>query len=371
MFDCLILGGGVIGLSLAYELAGHNLRVSVIDRGAPGREASWAGAGILPPATNRPGDPPDLRLAGLSHELHAQWSAELRELTGIDNGYRRCGGIYVARDPEAAGQLDQQMTDWRRRDVRVEPLTAEALHRLEPSLLPEFDDQSNIAACHVPDECQIRNPRHLKALLMACARRGISVEAGVAAEDFQVRGGRIERVITSAGPLQASSVCLACGSWSASLARRLQLTLPVRPVRGQIVLLAGDRPVLSKIITEGSRYLVPRPDGRILIGSTEEEAGFDARPTAEGIAALVDFGRSLVPALGQLPIERSWAGLRPGSADGRPYLGRAAELENLYIATGHFRSGLQLAPATARLVGELIRGEKPSIDLAVFDPQRR
>jgi glycine oxidase len=178
-------------------------------------------------------------------------------------------------------------------------------------------------------------------------------------------------VITSAGPLQASSVCLACGSWSASLARRLQLTLPVRPVRGQIVLLAGDRPVLSKIITEGSRYLVPRPDGRILIGSTEEEAGFDARPTAEGIAALVDFGRSLAPALGQLPIERSWAGLRPGSADGRPYLGRAAELENLYIATGHFRSGLQLAPATARLVGELIRGEKPSIDLAVFDPQRR
>ena len=365
MYDCLIIGGGGIGLSLAYELSGHGLRLKVIDRGQPGREASWAGAGILPPANQSPQAPPYEQLRGLSHQLHVKWASALREETGIDNGYRRCGGLHLARNAAAAEALCGVMAALEQMKITVEELSPDAVAGLEPALGPLSGTGDVHAAYLLPEEAQIRNPRHLRALLAACLKRGVEVTGGVAAEDFEIRGDRIQAVHTGCGPLRAETVCICSGAWSNALLGRLGLKRPVvRPIRGQMVLFSCDRAPLGRVINEGLRYLVPRDDGRVLAGSTEEDVGFDCRTTGGGVAGLLEFALGLVPSLSAARLERTWAGLRPATVDGLPYLGPIPGVENALIATGHFRSGLHLSPGTAVVLGQLVRGENPDIDLA-------
>jgi len=356
----------VIGLSLAWELAGRGLSVRIVERGEVGREASWAGAGILPPGVERDDDPPYDRLFGLSRRLHATWAERLRQDTGIDNGYRPCGGIYLARDGRSARALHTDADCWRRRGVEAHELDAAALADIEPALQPLADSGQVQAAYLLPGEGQLRNPRHLKALTAACLGRGVRLDQHLAVDDVVRAGDRIECVRTSSGDLTAGSFAFCGGAWTAALLSRLGVHLALRPVRGQIVLLRGDRPPLDRVVNEGPRYLVPRPDGRVLIGSTEEEAGFDRRTTSAGIAGLLDFGLQLVPALRDLSIERTWAGLRPATADGLPYLGRIPGVENGYAAAGHFRAGLTLSPGTATVLAQLIAEGEAALDLAAF-----
>jgi glycine oxidase len=173
-------------------------------------------------------------------------------------------------------------------------------------------------------------------------------------------------VRTSVGVFAAGQICLTAGAWTGALARQLRIAPEIAPIRGQIVLLTSSRPMPGRIVNEGSRYLVPRGDGRVLAGSTEEDVGFDRSTTAGGVAGLLDFALGLVPALAAAKIERSWAGLRPATRDGLPYLGRVPELENAFVAAGHFRSGLQLSPGTAVVMSQLIRGVPADVDLHAF-----
>jgi glycine oxidase len=366
MSDCLIVGGGVIGLSLAYELAGQGLNVRVIDSGQPGQQASWAGAGIFPPASMFH-DEALHELAELSNRLHGNWAEELKELTGIDNGFCRCGAIYLERDPAAARQLDQVVLQARRRGVTAHSLTARAISEHEPELQPPGPVES---AYLVEDECQLRNPRHLKALVAGCLSRGVDIVSGAAAEDFEIRGDRVRAVRTSLGSFAAKSICITTGSWSTVLIARLGAAPMIKPIRGQMVLLASACRFLQRIVNEGSRYLVPRDDGRVLVGSTEEDAGFDRSTTAGAIADLLAFALGLVPRLREARMEQSWAGLRPATSDGLPYLGRVPGLKNAFVAAGHFRGGLQLSTGTAVVMSQLIRGQKPLIDLSPFGLQR-
>jgi glycine oxidase len=365
MSDVLIVGGGVIGLSLAYELAGGGGKVRVIDATRPGSEASWAGAGILPPAAPL-ADDPLAQLTVLSNELHGKWSGELRESTGIDNGYRRCGAIYLERQDAAAARLNGFVRLAQSHDIECQPLGETDLSRYEPALQP----RGVRAAYLVPEECQIRNPRHLQALLMACAERGVEITPGAAAEDFVVHGERIEAVRTSVGTIPADQFCITSGSWTGPLVRRLGITPAIKPIRGQIVLFRSATRLLSRIVNEGSRYLVPRDDGRLLAGSTEEDVGFDRSTTAGAIAGLLDFAIGLAPQLADATIERTWAGLRPSTADGLPYLGRLPAFDNAFIAAGHFRGGLQLSTGTAVVMNQLMQGRKPEVDLSAFAVDR-
>lgn len=362
MNDCLVIGGGVIGLSLAYELAGRGLRVRLIDAGMPGREASWAGAGILPPAGETSTCPLE-QLTALSNELHASWSDELREKTGIDNGYRRSGGIYLARDFESAEALRETARHWRQTRIAVEMVSPADLADLEPQLQPTSEVSEIV---YLPQEHQLRNPRHLKALLAGCAQRGVEIQSGTPAEDFEIHGGRIIAVRSASGRLVADRFCIASGAWSHTVAARLGPPLAIRPIRGQILLLNCQRPLLRAIVNEGSRYLVPRPDGRLLVGSTEEDAGYDRSNTPAGVAGLVEFAMGLAPALGSVQLERTWAGLRPATSDGLPYVGRVSGLDNAFIAAGHFRSGLQLSTGTAAVLARAMCDETPPVDLAPF-----
>jgi glycine oxidase len=367
--DVLILGGGVIGLSLAYELAGQGVKVRVLDRGTPGQEASWAGAGILPPANAATASNPYEQLVALSNELHAAWAERLREETGIDNGYRRTGGLHVARDSAGQEELRQELALCRAKQISAEEVPVDRLAEIEPAVA-EGPQPAIRAALRLPGEYQLRNPRHLRALVTACTQRGVAIQPNMAAEDFAVEGGRIHGVRTAAGLLAAEKYCVCGGAWSGMLLTRLGIQIRVKPIRGQMVLLACPTPPLRHIIMEGIRYLVPRDDGRVLVGSTEDDAGFDKRPTSEGVDGLLRFALELAPCLKSAAFERSWAGLRPGTADRLPYLGTIPGMDNGFIAAGHFRSGLQLSPATAVVMAQLIRGRQPQIDLRPFAVDR-
>ncbi len=354
--DILILGGGVIGLSTAYFLAREGVRVEVVDRADFGQEASWAGAGILPPGNPDHAVTPFDQLRAHSAALFPALSAELRERTGVDNGHLRCGGLEFAGESEAAAEQE-----WRGEGITVERLELAALRRLEPALASDLGP-----AFHLPEMGQLRNPRHLKALLAACASWGVRLRPGCPAHDFEHRGGIVSAVRTAQGRVQAGRYVIATGAWTDPLLEQVGWRPGIRPVRGQIALLNTGTPLFRRVLLWGARYLVPRPDGRVLIGSTEEDAGFEKRTTAGAIAELLALASRLVPGLAGAHLERCWAGLRPGSPDGLPFLGPVPGFENLFIAAGHFRAGIQLSPGTALVMKELLLGQPTTIPLEPF-----
>ncbi|NIP86166.1 MAG: glycine oxidase ThiO [Planctomycetales bacterium] len=363
--DCVVIGAGVVGLSLAYELSGQGMRVHVLERGTAGQEASWAGAGILPAAVPSPPDRAYQQLSGLSVRLHAQWAPALLAETGIDNGYRRCGEIYLARSDVQAAQLKAEMGELSDRGVQVVPLAPRALAEREPALAERAGGP--LPACfHLPGSAQLRNPRHLQALVAACRKRGVQLSEQTVAEGVDIQQGRLRQLHTSAGSLRAENYCFTAGAWSGSLVELLGVQLPVKPMRGQMVLLKTPTPQLRSAVHEGPCYLVPRDDGRVLVGTTLEDVGFDKRTTAAAIVQLLDFASAIMPALSSAEMETCWAGLRPDSPRGMPYVGRVPGLENAFVATGHFRWGLWLSPATAVVLSELVRGRTPQIDLTPF-----
>ncbi|MEM7050065.1 MAG: glycine oxidase ThiO [Acidobacteriota bacterium] len=365
MSDVLIAGGGVIGLSLAYELSGRGARVTLIDKGEVGGEASWAGAGILTPASVDGADRPIDRLRALSTSMIADWSPRLQEETGIDNGYRRCGSFHVALDEEMVPALRREAADLQAQGVAVESVSDRELQSLEPALDGGFP-----LAYRYPSEAQIRNPWHVRALAVACRRRGVEVRTHCALSGWQISQGRITAAQTTAGALPADRFVLAAGAWSPHLLPAGSAAFPGRPMRGQIVLLEAPSPLFSHLVWAGPRYLVPRPDGKVLIGSTEEDAGFDSRPTAAGVAGLIALARRIAPRLEALPFAAAWAGLRPGSPDGLPLLGAFTGRDNLFLACGHFRAGFELSAGTARVMTELLLDGAPSLDLDAFHPDR-
>lgn len=350
----------MIGLTTAYVLAGERLRVVVLDRGDLGQEASWAGAGILPPGNPAFAATPYDRLRAHSSEWFPGLSDELRGLTGIDNGYRRCGGL------EFVGAADDEIERaWRDERIRFEPLADPDYRRIEPNLRPGLG-----LAYHLPDLGQLRNPRHIKALVAACGQRGVDLRPGSPVTGFDRSGGRVTAVRTPSGTLAGSAVVITTGAWSDELLAPLGFRPGIHPVRGQIAVLRGPAPVLRQVLLQGKRYLVPRDDGLILVGATEESAGFEKRTTAAAVSGLIEFARGLAPCLGDLALERSWAGLRPGTADGMPVIGRLPGFENVVVAAGHFRAGIQLSPATALVVSDLLARRPPIVPVEAFAVDR-
>jgi glycine oxidase len=235
-----------------------------------------------------------------------------------------------------------------------------------PALGPAFGQ-----AYFLPDMAQLRNPRHLRALLAGCERHGVALRSGCPVYGFERSGARITGLRAAGETIGGGRFVIATGAWSDGLLEPLGWRPGVRPVRGQIALLNTGRPLLRHVLLWGSRYLVPRPDGRVLVGSTEEDAGFDKRPTAAAVGELLALACTLVPALAGAPLERCWAGLRPGTPDGLPYLGPVPGFDNLLVAAGHYRSGIQLSPATALVLKELLLGQPLTFPLEPFRLDRR
>jgi glycine oxidase len=359
--DVLILGGGVIGLTMAYFLAEERVRVEIVDKGDLGQEASWAGAGMIPPAGNpRLTTTPYDELLSRSSEMFREFTLDLSDRSGIDSGYRGSAAIALLDENDT-----ETVATWRQREICAELLDEATMHRMEPGLNRRF--QSGYL---LPDYAQVRNPRLVKSLIAACESWFVNFRPGCPVLGFERTGNRITAVQTATGKLTAEKIVIATGAWSESLLAPLGCSLGIRPVRGQIALLNTRWPVVWKILEVGKRYIVPRGDGRVLIGSTEEDAGFDKHTTAAAIRGLLDFALDLAPVLADAMVERTWAGLRPGSPDGMPFLGAVPGLNNLFVASGHFRAGIQLSPITGLLMKQLLLGQKLSMPIEAFAPQR-
>lgn len=352
--DVLIVGGGVIGLTTAYLLAGEGVQVEVVDKGELGMEASWAGAGIIPPGNpERAGSPYD-QLRAISSSMFPVLSEQLVATTGIDNGYRICGGIeYLSRD------VDETVAAWRLEEIEF--------HHLQP---PGFS--SNESAYLIPGMAQLRNPWHLQALQSACRLRDVGLRTGLATETIEHGGGAVTGLRMASGEtLHADRYLIAAGAWSEKLLEPLGVRTGIHPVRGQIVLLKTAASVVRRILLAEKNYLVPREDGHVLIGSTEEpEAGFVKENTPDAIDNLLDFAVELAPALAGATLVKTWAGLRPGSQDGLPSIGKVSNFRNLFLASGHFRAGIQLSPATALVMSDLLLDRPARLAIDDFRPGR-
>lgn len=350
--DCVVVGGGVVGLSIAHRLAGGGARVTLVERGQPGREASWAGAGILPAASWYSDHPALDRMAVRASRMHEELSTSLRSATGIDDEYARCGAIYYESEANAA-YLAAAFARWQALGVEVE--------RVEPP-------KAFKGAWSVPAEAQVRNPRRLRALLAACRLLGVRVLAGCDTLGFTLDDDRVLSLLTTEGPLQAGHFIVAAGCWTPAVLAQAGIATAGRPIRGQMLLLRGETAGTGTIIHDYPYYLVPRRDGHVLVGATVEDVGFDRSTTNEAKRELIDAALRMAPGV----VQRSrvvgfWAGLRPGGAGELPQIGRAPGFSNLWMASGHHRAGLQLAPPTAELIYQQIVGEI-SDDAEAFAP---
>ncbi len=359
--DVVIVGGGIIGLACAWRLAGEGARVALLERGECGREASWAGAGIVHAGSPSRTD----ALAQLRRASAAQYPAfarQLHEESGIDPEFRVCGSLDVITDDNQAASARRDCAA----DPRLKLLSAEHAVAVEPHLT-----RSQRGALLDPDAAQVRNPRLLAALRSACAARGVQIREHAAVRTLRLDAGRAVAARLDAQDVHADWIVLAAGAWSTQLFVESDESVRVHPVRGQIVLLEQTPPALRHVVQAGKSYLVGRDDGRVLIGATEEpDAGFDKRPTAEGVSKLLDFALRTVPELRRAVLVTAWAGLRPGTPDGRPYIGPHPHAANLLVAAGHMRSGLTLAPVTAELITQLVLGRAPQLPTAPFLPGR-
>lgn len=371
---CVVIGGGVIGLSIAYRLAQEKYRVLVLDEheigSGPSRGASWAGAGILPAATLRNVDDPYERLRGLSHHLHAKWSSDLRQQTGIDTGFRQCGGWYVARTRAERATLIAQRDLWEEQGIEVRWGSRHDLLRSEPALESMTRQEIDIEGWFVPEDCQIRNPRHLQALQAACLNMGVELRSQHRVDRLVWDQERLLGLAVGDRTIQGEHYFFTAGAWTQQMLQWFGLRSGILPVRGQMLLYQTEPGWLKSIINEGHRYLVPREDGYLLAGSCEEEVGYVCETTEEQVAILKEWVCSILGRAWDLEPLRAWAGLRPGVFDGLPYLGRLSRHPQVWIAAGHFRSGLHLSCATAECLVRLFRGESSPCDLTPFRPDR-
>ena len=362
-FDAVIAGGGLIGGAIALELALAGLRVAVFELGEPGREASWASAGILSPAPENPATIPLVPLGKASMSLYPQFVARVEEITGQQVGFRAKGTVEALFSRDAARELSTHVALHHGWGLRAEAISAEDARELEPALSPEVE-----AAVLRPDEASIDNRALTEAVLDAARKSG--------AEIFphrEVRGVWRERqrcagLLFENEKVSANCTIIAAGSFSASIAG-VDTYAPVRPAKGQMVSLRAERLKIERVLWSDKIYLVPRNDGRILAGATVEYVGFDRTVTAGALATVLDGAIELAPGLAHARVEETWAGLRPDSPDHLPILG-PADIDGLLIATGHFRSGILLTPITARLIREWVTEQPVSVDCERFSPLR-
>ncbi|WP_197136010.1 MULTISPECIES: glycine oxidase ThiO [Crateriforma] len=360
----LIIGGGVIGLSVAWELANRGLRVSVLDQGAIGQGTSWAAGGILPPNQFDTAVDPLDRLRGFSHRRIAPWCDRLQKVTGIDCGYRRCGGYYLADTPGEKAAMIGTADYWDEMQIECQSISPDELASRQPALSDWCTRHPDAGVWFAPGEEQIRPPRLLKALRSACESSGVELREFCAVDQIDPETGNVH--LADDETITADKVIVCNGAWAGRLLPDQRLRNSVVPVRGQIVLMRTPQPLLSSVINIGHRYLLCRDDGRTLVGSCEEEVGFDLSTTDRAIDQLKQFAYNLCPPLQNAQIERTWSGLRPLTFDGFPMIGPLPGSKHVLVATGHFRSGIHLAFGTAELVADIVQSKTPMLDVADF-----
>ncbi len=360
--DVIVVGGGVIGLLSAYQLAMAGKRVTLLDRGSVGSEASWAGGGIVSPLYPWRYSQAVTALAHWSQDYYPGLGERLLADTGIDPEVHVTGLYWLDLDDQA------EALAWAQRQGRpLYEVPVESAYARVSALGAGFE-----RAIYMSGVANVRNPRLVKALRAALQRLpNVTLREHSPVAQFVRDGSRIVGVRTAEGELLAEQVVVAAGAWSGELLQSLEMSLPVEPVKGQMILFKCAEDFLPSMVLAGGRYAIPRRDGHILVGSTLEHAGFDKTPTDEALASLRASAETLLPALRDAEVVGHWAGLRPGSPEGIPFIGEVPEHPGLWLNCGHYRNGLVLAPASCRLLADLMLGREPIIDPAPYSPAGR
>ncbi|MFJ3483588.1 glycine oxidase ThiO [Pseudomonas sp. NPDC090202] len=358
----VIVGGGVIGLLTAYNLAAKVGSVTLLDRSGVGQESSWAGGGIVSPLYPWRYSPAVTALAHWSQDFYPQLGEHLLAATGIDPEVHKTGLYWLDLDDEP------EALAWAARLNR--PLSAVDISAVYDAVPVMGGGYSR--AIYMADVANVRNPRlvkSLKAVLLALPN--VTVHEQCEVNGFVRDGERVIGVSTGAGDMLGDQVVLAAGAWSGDLLGTLGLHLPVEPVKGQMILYKCASDFLPSMILAKGRYAIPRRDGHILIGSTLEHEGYDKTPTGSALESLKASAVELIPALADAEVVGHWAGLRPGSPEGIPFIGQVPGHDGLWLNCGHFRNGLVLAPASCQLLTDLLVGDEPIIDAAPYAPAGR
>src|SRR6267154_2522040 len=362
-FEVVIAGGGLIGGAIALELALAGLRVAIYEQGDPGRESSWAGAGILSPAPENPATIPLVPLGKASMALYPDFVFRVEEISGQDVGFRAKGTLEALFSRDAARELSTHVALYHGWGLQAEAISAQDARELEPALSAELE-----AAVLRPDEASVDNRCLTHAVLEAARKSCVEID-----DHREVQGNWREKqrcagLLLKNEKVSAEWTIIAAGSFSANITG-VHAYAPVRPAKGQMISLRAGQTKIERVLWSDKIYLVPRNDGRILAGATVEYVGFDKNVTAGGVEKILSGLLELAPDLAQARVDETWAGLRPDSPDHLPILG-PTDIDGLLIATGHFRSGILLTPITARLIREWITEQRVSVDWDRFSPMR-
>jgi glycine oxidase len=358
----MCVGGGVIGLLSALNLAQAGLSVIVCDQACVGREASWAGGGIVSPLYPWRYSPAVTALAHWSQDFYPGLAQQLLADTGVDPEVHVTGLYWFDLQDQT------EALAWAAREGRpLAEVDIAEVYRALPMLAPGFS-----RALQMPGVANVRNPRLVRALRQALLQMpNVTLHEHCPVTGFVREGGQIRGVKTAQGELLADQVVLAAGAWSAQLLAELDIELPVEPVKGQMILYKCAADFLPSMLLAKRRYAIPRRDGHILVGSTLEFEGFDKTPTDSALASLKASAEALLPALADAEVVGHWAGLRPGSPDGIPFIGPVPGYAGLWLNCGHYRNGLVLAPASCQLLADLMLGREPIVDPAPYAPSAR
>ena len=366
-FDVAIIGGGLIGALIAYELSAEKLRVVILDSQQPGQEASWAAAGMLSPGPDSPEALPLVPLMKESLRIYPEFVAAVENLSGKSAEFTREGALQIFLAPQGESERDALFTEYHRLGLPIESLSLDAARHLEPSLGPNAR-----AAAYLPNEATV-NPRSLTAAVVAAVQhRGAEIRCGSAVSALVHENNRCVGVIAAGERITAKFIVVAAGCFSAGLAPDddlLSQFVPTHPVRGQMIALRPKGLNLRHVLRSEHGYIVPRSDGRVVAGSTLENAGFDKHVTPGGLQQILRAAIELAPTLAEAEVLETWAGLRPGTPDNLPILGPTG-IDGLLIATGHYRNGILLAPITAKLLRDWITRGETSFDAEAFSPRR-
>jgi len=362
-YDAVIAGGGIVGASIALELAEAGLRVALFDAREPGREASWASGGMTSPAPENAAMIPFMPISLASVALYPDFIRRVEELSGMNVGYRRKGAIDVLLDGNVHEEVSTVIALQHGVGLKAEALTAERARSLEPTLT-----ENTQAAIFRPDEASLNARAFTDAALKAARRKGAEIHGHNGAKSLWKESSRCKGLVLEKDRVEAKWTIIAAGCFSSKIGGAAPYA-PVTPAKGQMIALRCESTPIEHILWLKHKYLVPQLDGRIIAGSTVEYTGFDHDVTAGGVELILREAMRMVPGLANARIEETWAGLRPDSPDHLPIIG-PTDLQGLLIATGHFRSGILLAPVTARLIRDWITTKKVAVDWSRLSPMR-
>ena len=366
MNDVLIIGGGIIGLSIARELHKKGVKkITILERGEVGKEASFAAAGMLAPNAETEKEDEFFHFCSQSNGLYANFADELFDETGVDIELDRQGTLYLALTQNDSAEITKRFERQKKAGLAVAHLSAREIRQIEPFISPDVRE-----GLFFPNDWQVENRRLLYALQKYAELNNLEIRSNTEIKNLLIEGEKVVGAEDETKKFLAEKTVIAAGAWT-SLIKTSGLTLPkIKPIRGQMISFQTAKRLFEKVIYSARGYLVPRRNGRILIGATVEDVGFDKSVTPSGVELLREIALEIAPSLANLEISEKWAGLRPSALDVLPILGSFPHVENFFLATAHYRNGILLAPLTAKIMADKIAENLDSEYLKIFSPHR-